>query len=430
VANGFPVIPPKGPALGWIAAVQTDARSEPRPNLYNVMLALRDDVRFCDLLAYDEMLRVPVLIQPLPARLITLSAVLIQGGTPVMGVPGFKIRPVADVDVTALQELLQDAGLEKIGKEVVHQAVDLRASERPFHPVRNYLDGLKWDGQPRLTMWLSLYMGAQDNEYHKAIGPMFLVSMVARVYEPGCQVDYMPVLEGPQGELKSSALRALAGDEYFSDELPSLHGDQVRLSQHLRGKWLIEIAEMAAMSKAESDDLKAFITRRTEQYIPKYGRKEVFEPRQSVFAGTTNNDTYLRDETGGRRFWPIKTGVIDLAGLVRDRDQLFAEAVCLRKTGYRWWPDRNFERMHIAPVQASRLETDAWEEPISKFLTGQQNTHCILSSPRVTTLQVAQEALGITTERLGKREQMRIAAIMRQRGWQRNRSNGVTWWEP
>jgi predicted P-loop ATPase len=239
-------------------------------------------------------------------------------------------------------------------------------------------------------------------------------------------VDYMPVLEGPQGELKSSALRALAGDEYFSDELPSLHGDQVRLSQHLRGKWLIEIAEMAAMSKAESDVLKAFITRRTEQYIPKYGRKEVFEPRQSVFAGTTNNDTYLRDETGGRRFWPIKTGAIDLAGLVRDRNQLFAEAVHLYRSGYRWWPDRAFERQHIAPVQASRLEIDAWEEPISTFLTDQT---LIKPSPRVTTLQVAQ-ALNIATERLGKREQMRIAAIMRRRGWHPSPSNGVTWWEP
>jgi predicted P-loop ATPase len=152
----------------------------------------------------------------------------------------------------------------------VHQAIDQSAAERPFHPIRQYLDGLVWDGKSRLSSWLSMYCGAESTPYHQCIGGLFFISMVARVSEPGCQCDYMLILEGAQGVLKSTVCKILGG-EFFRDHLPDVTLKDA--SQHLRGKWLIEIAEMHAMSRAEAAQLKAFITRTTERYRPSYGRQ-------------------------------------------------------------------------------------------------------------------------------------------------------------
>ena len=169
--------------------------------------------------------------------------------------------------------------------------------------------------------------------------------------------------------------------------------------------------------------LKSFITRQEERYRPSYGRREVIEPRQCVFLGTTNKEAYLRDETGGRRFWPVKAGTIDVNALRRDRDQLFAEAVRLYRAGTQWWPTKVFEREHIRPEQESRYEADAWEENIRTYIS---------DKPRVTIGQIAREALHIETPRLGTADQRRIAAALENLRWKRAKRNdaaGTRWWE-
>jgi len=164
---------------------------------------------------------------------------------------------------------------------------------------------------------------------------------------------------------------------------------------------------MSALDKAENAALKAFLTRVEERYRPSYGRKEVIEPRQCVFIGTTNKSAYLRDETGARRFWPIKVGSIDTDALAVDRDQLFAEAVVRYRQGARWWPDDEFEREHIKPQQDARYEEDAWEQRISQFLEDRD---------RVTVTEVGQECLFMEVARIGTADQRRITAVLHRLG--------------
>ncbi|MGY8679773.1 VapE domain-containing protein [Bradyrhizobium sp. UFLA05-153] len=395
------------PHGGWLGRCMTNKSGKPLPTLANAMIALTSDPRICNCYALDEMLCAVMLVQPIGCD-----------------DPAFKPRPLTDVDVTELQQWLQVSGLVDISKDNVHNAVSLRATQCAYHPVKDYFNSLDWDGIARTDSWLTKYLGAEASNYVSQVGEMFLIAIVARIFQPGCQADHMLVLEGDQGMLKSSVCKVLGG-EYFCDNLPDISTKDA--SQHLRGKLLIEVGEMHAMSKADKSLLKSFLTRTVERYRPSYGRLEVIEPRQCNFIGTTNKREYLRDETGGRRFWPVWTNVIDIEGLRRDRDQLFAEAAHHYRAGKPWWPNKEFERQHIKPQQAERYEHDSWEEQIEDYLATQL---------RVTVGQVAKEGLGMETQRVGTADQRRIAAAMERLGWQRERSDGKTdwagkrWWVP
>jgi Virulence-associated protein E-like domain/Bifunctional DNA primase/polymerase, N-terminal len=285
----------------WLDACLKSDTGKPLPVIANALAILRLDATASDLLAYDEMLRAVMLMHPI--------------GDPKGG--DFKPRPAADADIMELAEWMQKAGLSRISRTVVGDAVEVRARELAFHPVRDYLGALQWDGQPRVEGWLISKLGAEKTLYIQAVGKMFLIAMVARIFDPGCKADYMIVLEGPQGQLKSMACQVLAGN-WFSDNLPDITAGK-DASQHLRGKWLIEVAEMHAYSKAETSLLKMFITRTIERYRPSYGRFEVIEPRQCVFIGTTNKDTYLRDRRAdgrsGRRASGRRSSSILLPGM-------------------------------------------------------------------------------------------------------------------
>jgi predicted P-loop ATPase len=396
------------PEPEWLKEAQRDRDGDPRANLANAMRALRAAPELSDLIAYDEMLRAALLVRPVPGKII-------QAGEQ------FAPRTIRDTDVAAVQEWLQLAGIERISKDAMHQAMDLRAVERGFHPVRDYLSSLRWDGTKRLRTWLHTYYRAEATDYTSGTGTMFFIAMVARIFEPGCKCDYMLILEGDQGLLKSTAC-AVIGGEWYSDALPDLRNAGKDVSQHLNGKWLIEVGELSSMDKADANALKAFITRTVERYRPSFGRKEVIEPRQCVLIGTTNKRAYLRDETGGRRFWPVAVGMADIAALTRDRDQLFAEAVHLYRAGTRWWPSASFETTHIKPEQEARYEADAWEDRVREHLAGKS---------KVTVLDVAVHALSFDPARLGTADQRRITAALERVGWARGeRTKTGRWWVP
>ncbi len=390
----------------WKEGWQVNDEGKPISNLANALHALRHAGELRDLFSRDAMLRADMMKRP-------------------------ALQPVRDHDITAVQETIQRAGLTRLSKDTMHQAVQRRASEREFHPVHDYLSSLRWDGQKRLDTWLSYYLGAEHTAYTAGIGRMFLIAMVARVLRPGCKADYMMVLEGPQGARKSTACMILAGD-WFSDSLPDLRSGGKDVAQHLNGKWLIEVAEMSALDKAEAAALKAFITRTTERYRPSFGRAEVIEPRQCVFIGTTNKVAYLRDETGGRRFWPVSVTEIDIDALAHDRDQLLAEAVAAFLAGEKWWPDAQFELAHIKPEQDARYEADAWEDAIASYLAELIKANADKEKHRVTVMQVAVHGLGFDKPKLGTAEQRRVGAALERRGWRRGErgTNGERYWIP
>ncbi len=372
-------------------------------NLANALRMLRQFDPFMeDAFAFDKMSHIVMLRR----RIMSRGAC-----------PEITARPLTDNDVTAVQERMQRLGLHRIGKAAVHDAINLRAEENAFHPVRDWLESLVWDATPRLDTWLARYMGAEASLYTAAVGRWFFLQMVARVMQPGCKADYTLVLEGPrQGEGKSTA-GSILGGPWFSDSLPDIHTGK-DVPQHLRGKWLVEFAELSATRKADVETTKAFLTRCEERYRPPYGRLEVTEPRQCVFIGTTNEATYLRDPTGARRFWPVRVGDIDLDALASDRAQLFAEAMYLYRLGARRWPDRGFEREHIRPQQETRRDADPWEDAIMQYVDNQN----------VVRIAAVAERLGLTPDKLDQRTSKRIADTLRELGWEKKKSDGAWLW--
>jgi predicted P-loop ATPase len=272
-------------------------------------------------------------------------------------------EPWTDADDVDLQAWLQVRGLEVRARATIADCVSRAALDHPHHPVREYLTGLTWDGRSRLTHWLLDYLGADaPADYLEAIGPAFLISAIARVMRPGCQVDHTLVLEMRQGGGKTSAVRIL-GHPWITEGLPDLASKDAAI--HVAGVWIVEISELAAMRRADIEAVKGFLTRTHDRYRPPYARRTVEQPRQCVFIGTTNEAAYLRDRTGNRRFWPVRCTDIDLAALERDRDQLFAEAMQRYQAGEAWHLAGDLAALAASEQEAreivSELEQDVCE---------------------------------------------------------------------
>jgi putative DNA primase/helicase len=244
--------------------------------------------------------------------------------------------------------------------------VMMTAMSNKFNPVRDWFDALpRWDGVNRLNYFLSDCLGCNNSEYLQNVGRYFLIGMVARVYKPGCTMQYMPVLEGKQGIGKSAFWRVLGGEWY--QETPFNLGDKDAYML-ISGALLYEIAELDSFNKAETTAMKAFITRQSDRYREPYSRRPMDRPRQCVFAGTTNHNEYLKDTTGNRRIWPIKAVDIDLEQLAAIREQLFAEATTRFRAGERWYPTREEENRLFSSEQEARQIVDPWLYPLQEWL--------------------------------------------------------------
>ena len=294
-----------------------------------------------------------------------------------------------------------------IGHDTAQIAVEAVAHDHEFHPIRDYLAGRKWDGQQRVGRWLSTYMGADDLPYTRAVGQAFLVSAVARVLQPGCKSDQLIVLEGGQGIGKSTSLRIFGGP-WFSDELADVGSKDAAMQ--VRSAWILEMSELDALGRREVATVKAFLSRSTDRFRPPYGRRVVEVPRQSVFAGTTNSDSYLRDETGGRRFWPVGVRRADTEGLERDRDQLWAEAVALYRAGERWWLEDESLIKDATHEQEARYSGDPWDDLIRRFIQGRAS---------VTIGEILENVLHIDKARWTQAEQNRAARSLRSLDFER-----------
>ena len=332
-------------------------------------------------------------------------------------------------------------GLPSIPRMALVEAIETVAHGAPFHPIKNYLASLAHDGVTRIDKWLVYALGETPEslppavyEYLCLVGRYWLLGMVYRVMQPGCKFDYCPVLEGMGGLGKSTLVEVLGGSAFYSDT----HFDVSRgkdAQEQVQGIWIYELAELSGFGKADIELIKAFISAKVDRYRPSYGRTVEPYPRQCVLVGTTNLNTYLKDRTGNRRFWPIPTRKrIRLGWVSRMRDHLFAEAYALYLEGVDYTPSHEDEARLFVPMQESRVvETAVWSE-MMQVLTrpsmpagGSSLVNCLTEFVTISQLTIA---LGVDAAKSNAGLEGQIRAWLHHEGWERVKKqiNGARAW--
>jgi len=338
---------------------------------------------------------------------------------------------------------------EEVGRRLVSVAL-----KNKYDPLKEYLDSLVWDGIPRLETMLITYGGAEDStdRYARIVSKKWMVSGVARAYQAGCKADVVLVAEGAQGAHKSTMLRILGGEWYC--EASGVLGDKDS-KQLIGAAWICELPDMASFSKSDRNAMKAFFSSPVDKYRPPYGKVTISVPRRSVFAATTNDEEYLTDPTGHRRFWPVMLGEIDRAAMIRDKDQLWAEAVHIYKSAltcekcaaesmvipgeigrcsdHSWWLSADEEL--VAKVHTKlREEQDSWAPAVLRFalapLAGLASGDPMDGKPLpLTTCNILIHALKFELKNITRADEMRVSAIMKKASYQRLRRGADATWE-
>lgn len=389
--------------------------SPPKPCSFNVRLILEHDERWAGKLAYCD-----------------FSYRILKIGLPPLH--NAARGEWTNADTADLRHwVAENYGFEPKAADVDDALMVVSQSNR-IHPVQEYLDGLQHDGVARLDFWLFNYLGAQDIpdtdgdkppqsevdrriEYLKRAGVKWMISAVARVMEPPCKADLVLILEGDQGLGKSTALNVLFSDSWFTDS-PFHLGDKDAF-EIIRGRWGVELAELDAFNKAESTRAKLFFTSKVDRFRPHYARRAEDFPRQCVFAGSTNQDQYLRDPTGNRRYVPILCEGIDLEALRRDRDQLWAEAMARYQSGEKWWVTPE-DRPFFEPEQESRFNEDVWLPDVQAWL----NADVQLTKNHFTLADIFDGALQVDPAHMDQQKQNRLVGILKRLGWRKRRRGG------
>ena len=314
------------------------------------------------------------------------------------------IEPWSDEHMYNLTLMIQAMyGIKDISSSLVDAGVFAFAYQRRRNDPLDWMKTISWDGTLRVENFFSQYMGAKDSAYTQAVSKNFWISMIARVYEPGCKSDAMVVLEGKQGTYKSTALKIIAG-RWFATTNTSPNDKDFFLQ--LRGALIMEIEELDSFSKVEINTIKKTMSTQVDRYRAPYGKRVEEHPRRSVFVGTTNKDDYLMDETGARRFWPVLTGKINLEDIRRDREQLFAEAIHLYKSGHKW---HEVPREEAALEQARRYNDDIWTDAVFDYISGRAE---------VTAAEIAVHCLKIDMGHSDNRAKQRIVKILKIAGFE------------
>jgi predicted P-loop ATPase len=340
---------------------------------------------------------------------------------------GVNWSPFKDADYTKLRIRLERMGFRPPPRELTRDAVLLVANTHPFDSAQVWLNSLKWDGVKRVETFLEVYIGVEDTPYHRAVSRYLWTALAGRVLSPGCKADMVPVLVGRQGTGKSSAVAAMAPDPQFFTEISFSERDD-DLSRKMRGRLIAEIAELKGIRTRESEHVKAWITKQQEDWIPKYREFKTIYPRRIVFVGTTNQEEFLADETGNRRWLPVRVEQpIDVDRITRDCLQLWVEG---RELFLASGIDYKEAESLATHVHEEHMVGDPWEPIISNWLQIDALGDVPSKRAYLQTHEVLRRALAIEERNCGRLEEMRMAKILRKLGYERKRIwlNGKQSW--